>query len=260
MSKKLLIEDKDGNLIDLFPSASIVSNKLLTEDLGKIFEKAICMVYETQFDGKYNYSISKAESLKNKLCNLKNVFPHEVVHTAKNGGQYDFTVANKSDIKLSAKTTKKGYKVCPQVIGQPTKKKFCEHFDIDISSTDEQIKIYILKNISKLLKKYFKYTFDCPIVYYNEHKNNLWFITKKKDIDFDENCQIEFSHIKRNKTWNESTSIRINGYSMGEFQVHNHRDNIKFRWNLLNMMKCFHYGKNNEYFKVVDLHTNSKII
>ena len=45
---------------------------------------------------------------------------------------------------------------------------------------------------------------------------------------------------------------------MGEFQVHNHRDNIKFRWNLSNLIYCFHQGQNETYFEIIDLHTLEK--
>ena len=58
-------------------------------------------------------------------------------------------------IKLSAKTTKKDGKVCPQVIGQPSKKKFCEFFNVDINFTLEQIKEYIEVNVDKMLNIYF---------------------------------------------------------------------------------------------------------
>ena len=236
----------------------LVLNKpmVVTEDLGKIFEMAICLLYDTPYDGKYKYSMLKAEQLRDKMTHLKEGFPHTLVHTAKNGARYDFT--GEGDIKLSAKTTKKDFKVCPQVIGQPSKKKFCEHFGIDTLMTNDQIKDYIQVNIKNLLKDYFEYTFSSPIVYYNEHKNILWLITKKQDIDFDDSV-IEFSHIKKNKMWNESSSLYINGLSTGEFQVHNHRDNIKFRWHLGNLMKSFHNGQSKKYFEIIDLHTLENI-
>lgn len=255
MSKKLLIEEDDGTLVDLYPKEK--KPMVVTEDLGKIFEMAICLLYGTPYDGKFKYSTLKAEQLRDKIANLKVAFPHMLAHTAKNGARYDFTGVDSLDIKLSAKTTKKDFKVCPQVIGQPSKKKFCEHFGVDTSSTNEQIKEYIQLNIEKLLAEYLEYTFSSPIVYYNEHKNILWLIKKNKNIDF-ENCIIGFSHIKKNKFWNESSSITINGLSMGEFQVHNHRDNIKFRWNLGNLMYGFHHGHDEEYFEIIDLHTLEK--
>jgi hypothetical protein len=254
--KKLIIEDEDGNLIDLFPDE--IKKKIVTEDLGKELEMAICLLNETPYDGKFKYCMTKAELLKDKLVHFKKVFPYQLIHTAKNGSRFDFTAANSEDIKLSAKSTKKDYKVCPQVIGQPSKKKFCQFFEIDLSLSYDQIKIYIQTNITKLLETYFHYTFDCPILYYNEDKNNLWFIKNHTNINWDD-INIEFSHIKKNKTWNESSSIYFNGYSIGEFQIHNHRDNIKFRWNLLNLLICFHNEKNNKYFEIIDLLTLTNI-
>ena len=257
MPKKLLIEDDDGNLVDLHPDEK--KNMVVTEDLGKIFEMAICLLYETPYDGKFKDSMLKAELLKDKISNLKEIFPHKLIHSAKNGSRYDFTGEDYHEIKLSAKTTKNksSFKVCPQVIGQPSKKKFCEHFNIDINITIPQIKEYIITNIKTLLASYFENTFDCPVIFYNESSNLLWFIKKHTNIDWD-NCIIEFGHIKKNKNWNESTTIHINGYSMGEFQVHNHRDNIKFRWNLYNLIYCFHHGHNEKYFEIIDLHTLEK--
>lgn len=253
MPKKLLLEDDDGNIIDLHTETNN-KKKLKTEDLGKEFEMALCLLYETPYQGNFKYSMEKAEKLKVKLENLKKVFPYKLLHTAKNGSRYDFTGEELQEIKLSAKTTKNksSFKICPQVIGQPTKKKFCEHFGLDSLMTNQEIKLYIQTNIEKLLDEYFKYTFDCPIIFYNEANNLLWLIKKHTNIDWD-NCIIKFGHVERDKEWNESTSIIINGYSMGEFQIHNHRDNIKFRWNLYNLIYCFHHGQNEKYFEIYNL-------
>jgi hypothetical protein len=98
--------------------------KVVTEDLGKIFEMAICLLYETEYDGKYNYSMEEACQLKYKLAKLKEAFPYKLIHIAKNGNKYDFVSAHDDSVHLSAKTTKKDAKVCPQVIGQPSKKNF----------------------------------------------------------------------------------------------------------------------------------------
>ena len=255
MSKKLLIEEDDGTLIDLYPKEK--KPMVVTEDLGKIFEMAICLLYGTPYDGKFKYSMLKAEQLRDKIANLKVTFPHMLAHTAKNGARYDFTGVDSLDIKLSAKTTKKDFKVCPQVIGQPSKKKFCEHFGVDASSTNEQIKEYIQLNIEKLLTEYLEHTFSSPIVYYNEHSDSLWFINNHKTIDF-ENYIIEFTHIEKNKIWNESSTVKVCGFEMGDFKVQNNGDNIKFRWNFDNLMYIFHHGCEEEYFEHIDLHTLKK--
>ena len=41
--------------------------KVITEDLGKIFEMAICLVYGIPFIGKYKYAMEEAQELKEKI-------------------------------------------------------------------------------------------------------------------------------------------------------------------------------------------------
>ena len=244
---RLIIEEDNGTLFELYPNDNNV--KVITEDLGKIFEMAICLLYEIKYDGNFKYSMDNALFLKDKILNLKKMFPHKLIHTAKNGSRYDFTGEQFPEISLSAKTTKKDGKVCPQVIGQPSKKKFCEFFEIDILYDLEQIKEYIVNNVKKLLETYTQTTFDCPIIYYNKHKNLLWFVKLKENINW-LNSYINFSHIIKNKKWNESSCIIIGDITIGEFQVHNHRDCIIFRWSFEKLLDLF---KNN--FEIINLHT-----
>jgi hypothetical protein len=210
-----------------------------TEDLGKIFEMAICLLYKIPFDGKYKYSIAEAETICVRINNLLTIFPYNIKHTAKNGNKYDFSSIDNPEINLSAKTTKKDGKVCPQVIGQPSREKFCTFFNVE-GSIDvlESIKTHIEKNVCDMLKIYFENTFDCPIIYYNKHKNILKFVKAKNEINWNEYL-IEFSHKKKNKEWCESSTISIAGKNVGEFQVHNNRNCVKFRWFFENLLRDF---------------------
>lgn len=243
-NKTFIIEEDD-------PTVEVETNvqapKVLTEDLGKIFEMAICLLYDIEYDGKYKYSLEEAHSIKDKLHKLKDVFPVQLKHIAKNGNKYDFVSADDDKINLSAKTTKKDAKVCPQVIGQPSRKKFCEFFGIDMLNNLEEIKTYIQTNVNALLEIYASNTFDCPIVYYNKYKNTMLFVKLKENINWT-NYDISFSHNLKNKKWNESSCIVINGITIGEFQIHNHRDCIKFRWAFEKLLDLF---KDN--FEIVDL-------
>lgn len=202
--------------------------KVITEDFGKIFEKAICILYETQYDGKFKYSENEAHSMQERIRKIKSMFPYNIVHTAKGGSKYDFT---SQEVRLSAKTSKnsKTGKVCPQVIGQPSKKKFCEYFNLEHSITHNEIKYYIQQDIHSILEIYCKNTFDCPIIYFNKKTDNLLVVEPIVDINWSE-YNIVFSHIKKNKEWRESSTISINNTTIGEFQIHNNRDCIKFRW------------------------------
>jgi hypothetical protein len=146
---------------------------------------------------------------------------------------------------LSAKTTKKDGKVCPAVIGQPSKTRFCQLFEIP---TETNIKTYIENNVVALLEKYTIHTFECPMVYYNKHKQIYWYIQQTTQIDWHDVGEIIFSHIKKKKVWNESTSVLVDGTTIGEFQIHNHRDCIKFRWAFEKLLKIF--ARN---FDIIDL-------
>ena len=209
-----------------------VSN-VVTEDLGKIFEMAICLLYETPYDGKFKYALSEAAAIKERLGKLKEVFPGEIKHIAKNGSKYDFVSTD--GVYLSAKTTKRDGKVCPQEIGQPSKKKFCQHFKLGDATTD-QIKTYIMENVQSMLDDYIAHTFECPMIYYNKTKNELMFVKLKEKMNW---TNITFSHVIKKKAWNESTSIKIDNTTIGEFQIHHHRDGVKFRWSFKNMLNRF---------------------
>ena len=169
---------------------------------------AICLVYDIEYDGLYKYGMTEPLLLKEHLNKLTELFP-KCIHTAKNGSRYDFTACNNKNLHLSAKTTKVDNKVCPQVIGQPTKNKFCEFFKIDVKTNTIDIKKYIQNNIKTMLASYDFYTFDCSIIYYNKKNKLLQYIKKNKDIDWSK-YNFDFSHLyneKNNYEWKESSSL-----------------------------------------------------
>jgi hypothetical protein len=138
---------------------------------------------------------------------------------------------------------KNDWKICPQIIGQPTKKKFCEYFELPAKLSDAKIKEFITENTVKVLKSYFENSFHCPILYYNEAEDTVMIIKKKSDIQWDK-IEYKFSYQKsKTGSWNESTTVYFEKESkcinIGEFQVHTNRDSIKFRFCLKNLLKNF---------------------
>jgi hypothetical protein len=188
-----------------------------------------------------------ATKLSTRIHPFREIFNHTLSHVAKGGNKYDFDVIGVEGLHLSAKSSKKDGKVCPQVIGQPSKKKFCSYFNLSETITLEEIKLYITDNLFDMLPVYFNNTFDCPILYYNKNKNICLFVVNETSIDW-RSYIIEFSHLKKNKPWGESSTISINNITIGEFQVHNHRDCIKFRWAFENLLKVF-----NSNFKIIEV-------
>ena len=211
---------------------------VLTEDLGLTTEQAICIAFNIPYEGSpFKYDMSEATDISEKIKTSSTFtsIPKIVKHTAQKGSRYDFLLEDNS--YLSCKSTKKLGKVCPQVIGQPTKKRFCEYFKIN---EETNIKSFIIQdqNIKFMLNEYMTYTFDGPMLYYNKKENTMLYIKLIDPILWGE-YTIGFSHIIKNKVWNESTTIKINKYSIGEFQVHNKRNCIKFRWSLEQMLILF---------------------
>lgn len=212
-----------------------------TEDTGKSFEMALCLAFGVPYDGIFKYSLELPNRLKSRLEKFSSIFP-KCYHSAKNGSRYDFTTFDGKS-HLSAKSTKKGVgKVAPQVIGQLQPKAFCSFFGIDFVSITN-LKKYIQTNIISILPKLVKYTFECPIIYFNQADDSIRFITLIKPIDWGKfkksivwTCNWE--------QWNNSSTlkIRIGGKSVSllEFQFHtNSRSNMSIRWHFENFLQFF---------------------
>ena len=225
------------------PAVEIKNN----ESVGKKFEKTLCEVYRIDYTENNKNEYGTLPEIKERLLKLKEIFPHKLRHTGPKVNEYDFIGVDDTSIGLSAKTTMNGEKVCPQVIGQPSKKSFCEHFGLDESSTVDDIKRYIVDNVNSMLIRYSEKTFHCPIIYYNQKSSKLLFIKLKNEINWNEYV-VNFTHLLNNKPWNESSTISINGDSLGEFQVHRGRDGVKFRWQFKKLLQVF-----SDNFEIIEL-------
>jgi hypothetical protein len=257
--------DLDDTIVSDISTIKTTKKQLLTEDLGKQFEMAICLLKNIPFDGSYKYDLDKPTKIKEKLTKLNDICDKNIKHTAKGGCKFDFTSEDdthglldsnfgveSNTYHLSAKTSKKDGKVCPQVIGQPSKNKFCEYYNLDKNTSRDDIKKYIIKNIKPLLKDYFDNTFHCDTLYYNEKKDKIIYISKKNNIDWDV-YNYNFTHLLNRKKWNESTTLKIeidgNDISLGEFQIHKKRPVIKYRWHFEKLLDIF---KNN--FNIIEIY------
>lgn len=217
-----------------------------TEELGKTFEQAICLIYKTPYVGTFRYSLEKATALSARLTDLPTHFP-ACHHTAAGGSPYDFTTTttdtDTTPKHLSAKTSQqRDGKVCPQRIGQPTRLKFCQYFGLP-TATNADIKSFIVSSLPTLLSAYETHTFGCHILYYNRPRNLIQLIQRTHPIDWTTKT-LQLSHILRGRVWNESTTVYLidsagEKTSIGEFQVHTHRDCIKFRWCFERLLNAF---------------------
>ncbi len=209
---------------------------LQTEDLGKIFEMAICLLYETPYDGNYRYDLASAEALKSKLERLKTLFP-ACRHTAKGGARYDFTVLDDEARHLSAKTTKRGGKVAPQHVGQAKPEAFCERLGLpqmDVAA----LKVYLQANLAaQILPPLEANTFACPTVYYNKASGRLAYVVQKAPIDW---SKPTYTWTRPAATWTNSCTFKADGVSILEIQFHTKsRTNMAVRWCYENVLALF---------------------
>lgn len=216
---------------------------LKTEDLGKMFEMAICLAYRIPYDGPYKYGMELPNRLKDRLLKLQELFPTPT-HTAKKGSRYDYTaVVEDKTWHLSAKTTKiNGGKVAPQVVGQAQPKHFCEVLSIPYQDVSP-LKKYLQENIQTVLPKLVEYTFDCPTVYYNQEKDTIRYITLAKEIQWS-NYRYEWT--RSWEEWNNSATLKIQKEKDAPFvpilevQFHTKsRTNMAVRWYYDNFLSFF---------------------
>jgi len=156
-------------------------------------------------------------------------------------------VAHGEPVTISVKSNTNGNKVCPQIIGQTTKQRFCEYVNLPEGSSDVDIKEWILNNPNFLLQEYATHLNHCDYLVHvqaskpkNKNQINIKSISWYKKSVFDniewQEGQCTFTK-KTPDTWKESSSIRFRNIPIGEFQVHNNRNNIKFRFNFRNLLK-----------------------
>jgi hypothetical protein len=231
-------------IIESIENMSITQpKKLLTEDTGKIFERAICLAYEIPYGGNYKYSMEMPEKLKLRLTKLVELFP-KYSHTAQKGARYDFTSTTDETMHFSAKSTKKGVgKVAPQVIGQSQPKKFCEIIGIAYTTITE-LKKYIQTNILIILPVLVSYTFDCPNIYYNQTENTIRLITLNKAIHWD---KYNYKWTCPYNKWNNSSTLKViiekKELPLLEVQFHTKgRTNMAIRWFYENFLTIFNHN------------------
>ena len=217
-----------------------------TEELGKVVENQICKSLSIPFVGSYKYESQLPEKVKSRFEKAMMLFQYNKInHTGSKMGRYDITGTNDDGTTgfLSIKSSKMASsKICPQVIGQPCHNVFCDYFKIPRSSDKTHIKKFIIENIHTILYDYFNHTFDCDIFYYNEYYDKCLYIKTIQPIDWS-SMQLKFTRMLED--WNESNTLHAVGVSgpkavtIGEFQIHDKRNSIKFRWNFNVILSVF---------------------
>jgi len=240
-----------------------------TEYIGIITEKVICNLKKIKFNTKRTYIdnnklddsyIKIRKILEDKIDEIK-----IIEHTGnENKNIMDFKLINEET--LSLKTIISNDKICPQKIGQLSKKSFNLYYKTDLNENDDKsYKEYIYRNIEKILLECIKNMLICDktlIINYN--KGYLLIIEKYKDkiINIFDNNNYKITFTKELEEWNESITIKINKISVLECQFHINRNIIKFRiclegllkLNILNVLNVIKYE-----FEKINFHVEKEV-
>ena len=239
-----------------------INNKRTNEKFGMTCEKAICIVNNDPNGNKINderVDVNKVNKLLEpiKLFFKSNKIP-PLTYTGHDDDVVDFVDSNKNTYSVKS-NIKKNDKVCPQVIGQPTKKSFIKKVYNIINNTellalsDTEIKKNIFEKTNEYLNLYLGKLFCCDYMIYINDSYDIKMIDKKKFIF--EKEKITFKKTLEN--WNESITVRYNDIDVGEFQVHNNRSGIKFRFRLNNLLSIINNNTVNDI--IIDDFQNLKI-
>ena len=211
-----------------------------TEQLGIMVKKELCNITKTKFNTKRKYTNIPEEisddinkTVGNELKRMK------IKHAGHLNKEYDFI--KKQGETVSIKTIMTGNKICPQTIGQCSLRSFNNKMGLSIKNKLE-LKKFFLENKSKMIIEYLKGLFCCDtMVIFKFHMGIVYIIEKTDDvIEFrtrvNKNLDDIFMTSKDINSWKESNTVyyvsKNKKESLGEIQIHNNRDCIKFRFNV----------------------------
>ena len=220
------------------------------ETLGISAEAAVCSAFDIEIPESYKSRLS-AETMRALNPLIADAFqqlPAAIKSTGSEQGSrgknskcsYDFVLDGEKTLSLKTNT---GKKVCPPEVGQPgaeTCYLYFGHLTTEKVITNDVFKEMVLNNIEKMFPIYLDYMFEADYM--------LWIYKRKKvfhykvfNSDFAKKMSWDYSKFTFTKStveaWNGSTTLKYDGVSIGEFQVHKSRSCFKFRFNMENLEK-----------------------
>ena len=207
-----------------------------TETFGISAETAICSLFGLEIPDSYqNRRAFKLENdLTPILIDAFKQIPHPIKSTGSETGargknskaSYDFILEGNKTLSLKTNT---GKMVCPPEVGQPgaeTCYLYFKHLTNATEINELTFKEMVFENIDKMIPIYIEHLFDSDYM--------LWIYQRKSEFhykifesDFAKNMlwdrnKFSFTKVSINE-WNESNTLKYDGISIGEFQVHKGR-------------------------------------
>lgn len=225
--------------------------KETNESLGMSAEGAICDFFDLEKPESFKGRVIKSyvDRLMPVIKDAFKKIPPAIKHSGSTAGtrgeqskcSYDFVLEGNKTLSLK---TNKGKMVCPPEVGQPGSKTcllyFSQFFEPGVEEvTRESFKKMVLENIEKIMPIYVEHLFDSDwLLWIYDTKDGYKYETfSKNDIKVFRWKKENFTFTKPDiDVWNESNTVKYNGISIGEFQVHQNRNCYKFRFNMKNLL------------------------
>lgn len=225
--------------------------KKTNETIGITAEKTICDLYNLEYPNHLTKRSSEATEWEMRPVIEKafkeSQLPLPIEHTGSTKGErgkkskcsYDFIL--NGGFTLSVKTNQN--MICPPEVGQPSAETCYQYFCNFIEGgkvTNDTFKQMVFDHIEDIMPIYINHLFDSDYMLWLHKGKRQWkyeIFTKNTLSNFVWEHS-KFSYTKSNiKEWIESNTVKYNGVSIGEFQIHNHRNCYKFRVNMKNIKK-----------------------
>lgn len=239
--------------------------ELNNEQIGVSAEIAIAEVFNVPVNPEYRNRgvegiIQSIKSITNNIFR-ENKISNPIQHVAERQNSIDFILKNKQTLSVKTNKQKLG-KAAPQKIGQASSNTWysilAERLGIAYIPTayPEKVKLFkiiALTRIEELLGIYWEYMFDCDFLIHIfnivDKENNVtndpkYIVINKKSSPIWDPTKISFTKTTLLE-WKESNTVKYeyDGVAIGEFQVHNNRDNFKFRFNMAGIYKLMSEGR-----------------
>jgi hypothetical protein len=216
------------------------------EGFGIYIEKLLCDFYQIPFQTTRQKLLTISPEHETKIMSdIAKVVPHIpyklTEHVGGKNTKVDYMCER--DKTLSLKSLMTSTRVCPQTIGQTTLRKIGAYFGVSFQDGME-FKKYMENSLSSALDHYSQYTFTCDVtVVLLFAKKKAYVITKQDGVQPRMKTG-KYALNVSSDNWNESATVHHHKeegknerpISIGEFQVHAHRDSPKFRFNIENLL------------------------
>ena len=219
-------------------------NQLTNETIGITAEKIICDIGNIPFKASNRTNKEIEEQLKPLIIKIFTFLSKPIKYDS--NGEIDFILENMMTLSVKTIKNSKYSKVCPQLIGQTTKKRFLEYFQSPLEPNVNNCKEFIEKNIAIIVREEWNHLFSCDFLMYIFFTNVWNCKIFKKNLRcpftlpinrYPDDIKSPFTFTRVGIKWKESTTIKYNGKSIAEMQIHRNRDCVKFRFNMNNIIE-----------------------